>query len=76
MSAGDIILEWVFPLAGGIVGMMLFTVPLKAVLRARRERSLGDLNPVPFAAQTANNAGWIAYTYVLESQRNAALIYW
>ncbi len=76
MSAGEIILEWVFPLAGGIVGMMLFTVPLRAVLHARREKSLGVLNPVPFAAQTATTAGWIAYAYVLEDRQAGALIYW
>jgi hypothetical protein len=41
MTAKDIFLEWVFPMIGGIVGTAMFTVPLKAVLKARRERVLG-----------------------------------
>lgn len=78
MTTGDIFLKWIFPLLGGFVGLGLFSAPLKAVLRARRERTLGDLNPLPFAAQTANSAGWIAYTYVLASEdlQASALIYW
>lgn len=41
MSAEDIFLKWIFPLLGGIVGTLMFAAPLKAVLRARRERVLG-----------------------------------
>ena len=43
MSAGDIFLKWIFPLLGGFTGLGLFLSPLKAVLKARRERTLGDL---------------------------------
>ena len=78
MSAGDIFLKWVFPLGGGFVALGMFSSPLRAVLKARRERTLGDLNPLPFAAQTANAIGWIGYTYVIASQdlQASALIYW
>jgi solute carrier family 50 protein (sugar transporter) len=78
MDAGDIFLKWVFPLLGGIVGLTMFSVPIKAVLRARRERVLGSLNPLPFAAQTANAASWIGYAYILAPKdlQASALIYW
>jgi solute carrier family 50 protein (sugar transporter) len=78
MDAGDIFLKWIFPLLGGIVGLIMFSVPIKAVLKARRERSLGSLNPLPFAAQTANSSSWIAYAYILAPKdlQASALIYW
>lgn len=41
MTAKDVILEVVFPILGGIVGFLMFASPIKAVLRARRERVLG-----------------------------------
>ena len=78
MSAGDIFLKWVFPLLGGAVGLAMFSAPTKAVLKARQERSLGSLNPLPFAAQTANASAWIAYAYILAPKdlQASALIYW
>jgi hypothetical protein len=72
MSAKDIILEWVAPVAGGIVGTAMFAAPLKAVLRARKERVLGDLNPMPFPCIAGNCAGWVAYAWVQKD----ALIFW
>lgn len=45
--------------------MAMFATPLKAVLRARRDKTLGDLNPMPFPAILANCVGWIAYAYVV-----------
>lgn len=41
MTAGDTFLEVVVPVLGGIVGVIMFASPLKAVLRARREKTLG-----------------------------------
>ena len=38
---GDVLLKWAFPLLGGIVGTLMFTAPMKAVLRARKNRVLG-----------------------------------
>ena len=56
----------------------MFSVPLKSVLKARRERTLGSLNPLPFTAQAANAAGWIGYTFVLAPKdlTAASLIFW
>jgi solute carrier family 50 (sugar transporter) len=78
MSTGDILLKWVFPLLAGFVGLGMFAAPIKAVLKARRERSLGSLNPLPFAAQTANSSAWIGYAYVVAPKdvASSALIYW
>lgn len=78
MHAKDIILVWVFPVLGGIIGCMMFAAPLKAVLRAMRQQDLGSLNPLPYPAQVANTVGWIAYTYVLAAtdRQASAMIYW
>lgn len=57
---------------GGVVGLALFLSPSKAVLRARSERVLGDLNPLPFTTLTANCVGWVAYSFVTDD----ALVYW
>lgn len=78
MKASDVILVWIFPLVGGIVGTIMFAAPIKAVLRASQENDLGSLNPLPFPAQVANTIGWIAYTYVLAATdlQASAVIYW
>lgn len=39
---------------------------MRAVLRARSERVLGDLNPLPFPTLVANCIGWVAYSYVTD----------
>jgi hypothetical protein len=51
---------------------------MRAVLAARRERVLGDLNPLPFPAQVANAAGWLGYSYVLASTdlQASAMLFW
>jgi hypothetical protein len=36
-----VILEIIFPALGGVFGLLMFLSPIKAVLRARKERSLG-----------------------------------
>jgi solute carrier family 50 protein (sugar transporter) len=78
MSVEDIFLKWVFPLLGGIVGTLMFMAPLSAVLKARRLRDLGALNPVPYPAQAANSIAWIAYSYVIvpTNKSGSALLYW
>lgn len=54
-SVEDIFLKWVFPLLGGIVGTLMFMAPMKAVLRARRERELG----VRFELKTRDVIYWL-----------------
>ncbi|PSC71016.1 cysteine desulfurase [Micractinium conductrix] len=51
---------------GGVVGLILFLAPMKAVLRARADRVLGDLNPLPFPVLVGNCAGWVAYGFVTD----------
>lgn len=74
----DIFLKWIFPLLGGIIGTMMFMAPMKAILRARKERDIGSLNPVPYPAQSANAAAWIAYSYVIvpTNKSGSALLFW
>ena len=38
-----------------------FASPLSAVLKVRRTRRLGDLNPLPLVAIIANCVGWMVY---------------
>lgn len=72
MTAGDVVLDWVVPIAGGLVTIVMFCCPLPAVLRARRDKDLGDLNPLPFAAVLFNSVGWVIYSLVV----NNYLLYW
>lgn len=77
ISAGDLFLKWIFPVLGGLASVLMFLAPFRAVQRSRRDRLLGDLNPVPYPAQTANAAGWIAYAYVISptNLQGSALIF-
>jgi len=74
-TTADIFLKWVFPILGGVVSILMFLAPLQAVIRARKERVLGHLNPLPFPAQLANSAGWIAYSYVIEPTNSQGSVF-
>jgi len=39
----------------------MFYAPLKAVLKAREQKDLGDLNPLPYPAQVGNCGAWLTY---------------
>lgn len=74
-TTADIFLKWVFPILGGLVSILMFLAPLQAVICARKERVLGHLNPLPFPAQLANAAGWIAYSYVIEPTNSQGSVF-
>ena len=63
MKAGELITEWVAPIFGVLIANLMFSTPFRAVMKARKERTLGDLNPVPWAAITCNCMAWIGYSY-------------
>jgi len=50
------------PLCGVVFANAKCLSPLNAVLRARSEATLGNLNPLPLVAVTGNNAGWATYS--------------
>jgi hypothetical protein len=41
----------------------MFGSPIMAVFKARKEWSLGELNPIPFAVTWANCAAWTGYGF-------------
>jgi solute carrier family 50 (sugar transporter) len=55
------------PAAGMVAGNLMWTAPVRAVLRANREGRLGDLNPTPWAFMAGNCVGWIAYSFLIDN---------
>uniref|UniRef100_A0A7S4VRF2 Sugar transporter SWEET1 n=1 Tax=Ditylum brightwellii TaxID=49249 RepID=A0A7S4VRF2_9STRA len=64
VSAGDIILKYVFPTLGAIVATATFSAPVQSLRVALARGSLDGLNTFPWAFMTANTLGWIAYSFV------------
>eukprot|EP00775_Hariotina_reticulata_P009134 gene9134-9302_t len=62
-SAKDIILGQVFPVLGGVLGIIMFGSPIKAAHRTRLQKAIGDLNPLPFVITVANCAAWNGYGF-------------
>jgi solute carrier family 50 protein (sugar transporter) len=54
-------LHHLVPGLGCVVALTMFASPLQAVLLARKQNNLGDLNPIPFVAIIANCICWIVY---------------
>jgi len=50
------------PVVGTVCAQLMFASPMPAVLRARQENNLRDLNVVPFPLIVANCVGWIVYS--------------
>lgn len=48
MSGGGLLSTVVAPVLGVVLANVMFISPVKEVLAARRQRSLGHLNPIPF----------------------------
>ncbi|GIL59783.1 hypothetical protein Vafri_14501 [Volvox africanus] len=59
--SGNVLLDTVTPALGAVVSTAMYLSPLKAVLRASREKSLGELNPLPFGVTIANCIAWLSY---------------
>lgn len=57
----QIFLEFVVPALGALVSTLMYFAPLRAVLKAGKDRSLGDLNPFPFGVTIANTIVWLSY---------------
>lgn len=61
MSVRDVFFNIVCPTLGVIIALTMFSTPMRSVLRARREKALGDLNPVPWVVTFVNCMGWVIY---------------
>ncbi|KXZ52053.1 hypothetical protein GPECTOR_10g1076 [Gonium pectorale] len=59
--SNNVLLDTVVPALGAIVSTAMYLSPLKAVLRASRDKSLGELNPLPLSITIANTLAWTSY---------------
>lgn len=67
MTATDIIVTTVCPLLGVLISNAMFLSPWSLVMTARKNRHLGNVNPVPFALMFINNLGYCVYGAMLSN---------
>jgi solute carrier family 50 protein (sugar transporter) len=67
MDARTIILEYICPTLGCIMGNVMFSAPYRDVKKAVERGYLGDLNPTPWGFMLGNCLGWVAYSYILQN---------
>eukprot|EP00873_Tetraselmis_striata_P042553 jgi/Tetstr1/462817/TSEL_007767.t1 len=60
-AAWGIIVNYVAPVIGVVVANAMFSSPLAAVLRVRKSRALGELNPLPYPVIFCNCICWLVY---------------
>lgn len=61
LSALDIFMKHVCPAVGGVIALLMFGSPLKAVFEVNRTKELGEMNPLPYVAMVANCVAWLLY---------------
>ena len=66
-SASEIILEYVCPALGVLIGNAMFSAPYRSLRDAIEEGQLGDLNPTPWAFMMGNCAGWVTYSILRQN---------
>ena len=59
-----ILFELVFPIIGCILSNIVYLSPLRAILRAQTTKTLGSLNPLPYALIFGNSLVWTMYSFV------------
>jgi solute carrier family 50 protein (sugar transporter) len=65
MSAATIVLEYVCPGLGVLIGSYMFSAPIRDLKKAVERGHLGDLNPTPWALMLGNCCGWVTYGLLL-----------
>ena len=63
MLTRELLLTKIAPFVGAVLANCMFLSPAKAVLKARAEGSLGELNALPFAVMIGNTAAWLGYSF-------------
>ena len=58
-GSGSILLTYIFPAIGCVLALFMFSSSLAAVLQVRRNRRLGELNPIPYAGILAQTTGQV-----------------
>ena len=66
-SAGRIVLEYVCPALGVMIGSYMFSAPIRDLNKAVKIGHLGDLNPTPWAFMLGNCCGWVVYGILLQN---------
>jgi solute carrier family 50 protein (sugar transporter) len=67
MLAGNIVLEYVFPALGILMGNYMVSAPLRDLRKAVERGHLGDLNPTPWAFMLGNCCGWATYAILIQN---------
>lgn len=60
--------NYLCPAIGLAINTVMWYVPLKPVLEARRTKKMGDLNPLPYTITLANCVGWTIYGLLLNNE--------
>mmetsp|Transcript_17983 Transcript_17983/g.30752 ORF Transcript_17983/g.30752 Transcript_17983/m.30752 type:complete len:282 (-) Transcript_17983:135-980(-) len=60
MAGGDFVLV-VCPILGTLLSVLMLLSPFPAVLKMRKRKSIGELNPLPMVLTVLNCVGWVAY---------------
>ncbi len=55
------LLDTVVPGLGATISLAMYGTPLSAVLKAAQNKTLGDLNALPFSITVANTIIWLIY---------------
>lgn len=67
LTLTEIILEYICPLLGCLVAIVMFMAPVTDVRVAVTKGTLGSLNPTPWAVMTGNCIGWVTYSYLIQN---------
>jgi solute carrier family 50 protein (sugar transporter) len=67
LSTKVIILEYVCPAMGTIIGSIMFLAPYRDLKKAIDRGHIGDLNPTPWAFMLGNCLGWVVYGILLQN---------
>lgn len=68
VSASVVILEWVCPLLGVLMGNIMFMAPLRDCYQTLvAGKGLGELNPTPWAFMLGNCVGWVTYSILIQN---------
>ena len=65
-GVGEVFLNVVAPVIGLTLANVMFFSGVPAMLRCKREGSLGDMNPGPFPVVLANCVGWMGYAILAQ----------
>ena len=71
-SAKEIVMKIVAPSLGFVLANVMFFSGVPAMLRCKRNGSLGDMNPMPFPVVMANCLAWcVTLTHVVPQEAAA-----